>query len=89
MPRHGLAVADLLALFSWDEAAFLQKTEGSALRRLGYERWLRNIAIALGNAPPSELVMMALQDRLRHPSELVREHVLWAIQQQEMGLLDK
>jgi epoxyqueuosine reductase len=89
MPRHGLAVADLLALFSWDEAAFLQKTEGSALRRLGHERWLRNIAIALGNAPPSELVMMALQDRLRHPSELVREHVLWAIQQQEMGLLDK
>jgi epoxyqueuosine reductase len=72
-----------LELFGWDEATFLKKTEGSAIRRLGHERWLRNIAIALGNAPHSMPIMAALQDRLSHPSDLVREHVLWAIRQQE------
>lgn len=86
LPRHGLAVADLLDLFAWDEAAFLKKTEGSAIRRLGHERWLRNLAIALGNAPHSSAVMTALQHRLGHPSELVREHALWAIKQQGVGV---
>jgi len=66
LPRHRLAEADLLELFAWDEATFLQKTEGSAIRRLGHERWLRNIAIALGNAPQSAAVMTALQHRLSH-----------------------
>jgi epoxyqueuosine reductase len=83
LPRHRLAEADLLELFAWDEATFLQKTEGSAIRRLGHERWLRNIAIALGNAPQSAAVMTALQHRLSHPSEMVREHVLWAIKQHQ------
>lgn len=84
-PRHGLGVADLLDLFGWDEAAFLQKTEGSAIRRIGHERWLRNIAVALGNAPSSKPLLAALQHRLGHPSAMVREHVLWAIQQHEAG----
>jgi epoxyqueuosine reductase len=82
LPRHRLDEADLLGLFDWDEAEFLQKTEGSAIRRLGHERWLRNLAIAMGNAPHSTRVRFALQARLDHPSELVREHVLWALERQ-------
>ena len=79
LPRHGLDRAGLLELFAWDEATFLRRTEGSAIRRLGHERWLRNIAVALGNQPPSAPVAVALRERLEHPSELVREHVLWAL----------
>jgi epoxyqueuosine reductase len=81
--RHGLDVPDLLVLFAWDEAEFLRRTEGSAIRRLGHERWLRNIAVALGNAPHSPLIVTALQSRLRHPSALVREHITWALAQQQ------
>ncbi len=81
-PRHGLDSADLTDLFLWDEATFLARTEGSAIRRIGHERWLRNIAIALGNAPPAAAVVAALSRRLDHPSPLVREHVAWALQQQ-------
>jgi len=81
-PRHELDNADLIALFLWDEATWASKTEGSALRRIGFERWLRNIAIALGNAPASKDVVEALQSRAAHPSELVREHVSWALEQQ-------
>lgn len=80
-PRHGLADVELVALFAWDEETFLAKTEGSAIRRIGYERWLRNLAIALGNAPRSDAVINALIDRQDHPSGLVREHVAWALQQ--------
>ena len=72
-----------MAVFAWTEAQFLAKTEGSAIRRIGYERWLRNIAVALGNAPSSVLVIEALTDKLNHPSELVKEHVLWALEQQQ------
>ncbi len=79
LPRHGLDAAQLVDLFAWDEATFLKKTEGSAIRRIGYVRWLRNIAVALGNAPTSEAVKTALQARIHHESELVREHVLWAL----------
>jgi epoxyqueuosine reductase len=79
LPRHGLDRAGLIELFAWDEATFLRRTEGSAIRRLGHERWLRNIAVALGNQPPSAPVTVALSDRLGHPSALVREHVLWAL----------
>jgi epoxyqueuosine reductase len=79
-PRHELADAQLVALFLWDETTFLAKTEGSAIRRIGYERWLRNLAVALGNAPTSEAVISALQSRREFPSELVREHVAWALQ---------
>lgn len=78
-PRHGLADAQLVELFMWDEATYLANTEGSALRRIGHERWLRNLAIALGNAPGSQAVIGALQNRADFPSELVREHVAWAL----------
>jgi epoxyqueuosine reductase len=79
--RHGLDQAQLVDLFAWTESDFLQKTSGSAIRRIGHERWLRNIAVALGNAPGSESVTAALMKRLEHPSELVREHVRWALAQ--------
>ena len=78
-PRHGLDRTPLVALFRWDEADFDRYTEGSALRRLGYERWLRNVAVALGNAPTSPEVVDALRARSAHPSALVREHVAWAL----------
>jgi epoxyqueuosine reductase len=80
-PRYGLESASLVSLFHWTETEFLRYTEGSAIRRIGYERWLRNIAVALGNAPRSATIVTALQERLQHPSELVREHVAWALQQ--------
>ncbi|MFJ1571582.1 tRNA epoxyqueuosine(34) reductase QueG [Pseudomonas sp. NPDC088322] len=80
-PRHGLDNAGLAELFMWDEATFLGNTEGSPLRRAGYERWLRNLAVGLGNAPSTIPVLEALQARREHPSELVREHVEWALAQ--------
>jgi epoxyqueuosine reductase len=84
--RHGLARAGLLELFAWDEDEFLRSTEGSAIRRIGHERWLRNLAVALGNAPPSTEVVAALEARLSHPSPVVREHVAWALARQRKGL---
>ena len=80
-PRNNLDEAELLELFSWSEQDFLSKTEGSAIRRTGYQGWLRNIAVALGNAPTSQLIVNALKDKSGHSSELVREHVAWALQQ--------
>ena len=80
-PRHQLATADLVTLFLWDEATFLRKTEGSPIRRIGFERWLRNLAVGLGNAPSTIPVLEALKQRLHYPSELVQEHVNWALQQ--------
>ena len=85
-PRHDLDDADLVTLFLWDEATWAARTEGSALRRIGHERWLRNLAVALGNAPASEAICSALQERLTHPSELVREHVNWALARQRSGI---
>jgi len=82
-PRHGLDSARLTDLFAWSEQAFLAKTEGSAIRRIGYESWLRNIAVALGNAPRSQEIIDALLTRSDHPSALVREHVAWALQRQQ------
>lgn len=82
-PRHNLAFATLLELFAWTEEEFLKKTEGSAIRRIGYECWLRNIAVALGNAPTHESIVSALQKRLHHSSDLVREHVVWALEQHQ------
>ena len=81
--RHGLDNAQLATLFSWSEAQFQQRMEGSAIRRIGYERWLRNIAVALGNAPGSPAIVEALRSREQHPSPLVREHVRWALAQHE------
>jgi epoxyqueuosine reductase len=80
LPRHGLDTASLIELFGWDEATFLHKTEGSAIRRIGHECWLRNIAVALGNAETGSEVIEALRARLEHPSALVREHVVWALE---------
>jgi len=81
MPRHHLDDVDLLELFNWDEETFLSKTEGTAIRRIGHERWLRNIAVALGNAKSSENIISALNSRLNDSSELVKEHIEWALQQ--------
>lgn len=81
-PRHQLASPDLITLFSWTEAEFMQKTEGSAIRRIGHDCWLRNIAVALGNAPYDALIISALQQRLSHPSAMVREHIEWALEKQ-------
>ena len=83
LPRHGLDSSGLLALFSWNEETFLERTAGSAIRRLGYERWLRNLAVALGNMPASEQVVDALRRRLDAGSPLVREHIQWALEQQQ------
>ncbi|CAI8720372.1 tRNA epoxyqueuosine(34) reductase QueG [Pseudomonas sp. fls2-241-R2A-110] len=80
-PRHNLDNAELAELFMWDEDKFLSSTEGSPLRRAGYERWLRNLAVGLGNAPSSIPVLEALKARRDYPSELVREHVEWALKQ--------
>jgi epoxyqueuosine reductase len=80
--RNDLDRASLVDLFAWSEAEFLQRTEGSALRRTGYESWLRNIAVALGNAPRSERTIASLQSRADDPSDLVREHVAWALARQ-------
>ncbi|MBU6247055.1 MAG: tRNA epoxyqueuosine(34) reductase QueG [Xanthomonadaceae bacterium] len=81
-PRHRLDGSRLVELFAWSEEEFLQRTEGMAIRRTGYEGWLRNIAVALGNAPRSEAVRRALGTRANDPSEVVREHVAWALARQ-------
>jgi epoxyqueuosine reductase len=80
-PRHNLDNAQLADLFMWDEEKFLSSTEGSPLRRTGYENWLRNLAVGLGNAPSTIPVIEALKARQDHPSDLVREHVEWALRQ--------
>ena len=82
-PRHNLEAADLVELFNWSEAEWLEKTAGSAIRRIGYEAWLRNIAVGLGNARTTPDVITALRQRLAHSSDLVAEHVRWALDQHE------
>lgn len=79
--RHHLDNAGLLELFNWDETTFLKLTEGSAIRRIGYERWIRNIAVALGNAPKSDDIVIALNNKLVECSDMIAEHVLWALDQ--------
>jgi epoxyqueuosine reductase len=81
-PRHGLDAPRLVELLAWTEAEFLERTAGSAIRRIGHVRWLRNVAIALGNAPPSADAVAALESRRDHPSEVVRESVGWALARQ-------
>jgi epoxyqueuosine reductase len=85
--RHGLDNVTLLELFLWSEEEFLSMTEGSAMRRIGYERWLRNMAVGLGNALRASAglgrdpaTVEALRSRLDHSSALVREHVMWALE---------
>jgi epoxyqueuosine reductase len=87
LPRYGLDAPGLVDLFSWNEAEFLRRSEGTAIRRIGFTRWLRNIAVALGNAPFSQTVLAALQGRLAYPSDLVREHVIWALNEQQQKRL--
>jgi epoxyqueuosine reductase len=77
--RNGLDSATLVELFAWTEEEFDRRFEGSAIRRIGHERWLRNIAVALGNAPASAAIDAALESRRGHPSAMVREHVSWAL----------
>lgn len=85
--RYGLDRSRMVHLFSWDEATFLRKMEGSAIRRIGHERWLRNLAVGMGNALAQvkedealkQELLAALQTRLDHPSEIMREHVQWAL----------
>jgi epoxyqueuosine reductase len=82
--RHGLDNSSLVSLFEWTAQQFDERTQGSAIRRIGHERWLRNIAIALGNCKtePAEHLTRALNTHVNHSSEMVREHVLWALEQQ-------
>ncbi|RYY04655.1 MAG: tRNA epoxyqueuosine(34) reductase QueG [Gammaproteobacteria bacterium] len=82
LPRHGLADSDLVTLFNWSEAEYLKNTEGSAIRRIGYEGWLRNIAIGLGNAPSDATIIAALNAKRPTVSALVQEHIDWALGQQ-------
>jgi epoxyqueuosine reductase len=82
-PRHQLDNSELAQLFRWTEEEFLSRTEGSPLRRTGYQNWLRNLAVGLGNAPSSIPVLEALEARRDDPSELVREHVEWALAQHQ------
>ena len=81
-PRHRLDNSELVELFMWTEEEFLKNTEGSAIRRIGYERWLRNLAVALGNAPSDIRISEVLKARKGFPSELVQEHIDWAIHAQ-------
>lgn len=81
-PRHDLDASTLLSLFQWDEAEFLKKTEGSAIRRIGYSGWLRNLAIGLGNAPTSPEIIATLESRLDGADSVVAEHIQWAINRQ-------
>ncbi|MDX1697444.1 MAG: tRNA epoxyqueuosine(34) reductase QueG, partial [Thiohalobacterales bacterium] len=80
-PRHELDSSELVRLFAWSEQQFDQHLRGSAIHRIGYACWLRNIAVALGNAPSTPAVIDALNSRTDHPSGLVREHVQWALSQ--------
>jgi epoxyqueuosine reductase len=83
--RHGLDRASLVELFAWTEGEFDTRMAGSAIRRIGFERWLRNLAVGLGNAPWSPDVIAALARRTDDPSPLVREHVAWALARQRVS----
>lgn len=83
LPRHNLDDRNLVDLFLWDEERFLRKTEGSAIRRIGHQVWLRNIAVALGNAPHSEAIIQALCQQREITSAMVKEHIDWALSRQQ------
>ena len=82
-PRHDLDSAAMTELFAWTEDEWLKRTEGSAIRRVGYERWLRNLAVALGNAKTTPAVIDALNQRRNSASKLVAEHISWALVQHD------
>jgi epoxyqueuosine reductase len=79
--RHALDTLDLIDAFLWTEEIWLKKTEGSAIRRIGFEQWIRNVAIAMGNAKTNKKIIEALNSRKNSESELIREHVNWALDQ--------
>ncbi|MEM7542654.1 MAG: tRNA epoxyqueuosine(34) reductase QueG [Pseudomonadota bacterium] len=81
--RHQLDTAELTHLIEWDKQTFLRKTEGSAIRRIGHQQWLRNLAVALGNSVSSPTALRALSKLRSHSAELVREHVSWALERLE------
>lgn len=87
--RNGLDAASMVELFAWEEEEFNRRLEGSPIRRIGHERWLRNIAVGLGNAlrqkPDAASIVAALEARRAHPSEMVREHVEWALAQRDIS----
>jgi epoxyqueuosine reductase len=85
--RYGLDGIALIDLFAWSEEEFLQRTAGSAIRRIGYDCWLRNVAVALGNAPHSDAILTALNRRRDDASALVREHVAWALDEQHRKVI--
>ena len=85
-PRHDLTTASLLELFAWDEQDFVTRTEGSAMRRIGFEQWQRNLAVALGNAPADPAIVTALAAALVSATPLVGEHLEWALAQQRTAL---
>jgi epoxyqueuosine reductase len=82
-PRHQLDDIELLTLFNWTEDEFLKNTEGSPIRRIGYQAWQRNIAVALGNSQPADDIISSLNDKLESCGELVKEHIEWALTQLE------
>lgn len=86
VPRHGLDAPHLAWLMAWSEEEFLHHTQGSAIRRLKYDQFLRNVAVALGNTPKEDMTAItALQMRTQHPSDLVREHVEWALERHRLS----
>jgi len=85
--RHGLDAPQLLDLFAWNENDFLKNMEGSAIRRIGYMQWLRNIAIALGNAPYSETIIQALNHKRAAVTNMVQEHIDWALAEQSSKII--
>lgn len=80
-PREGLDQADLITLFAWTEKEFEDRLQGSPIRRIGHERWLRNIAVALGNAETTQEIVNALRSKQDTSSPLVKEHIAWALNQ--------
>lgn len=88
-PRHGLDEPELVTLYNWSEVEFLRYTEGSPIRRIGFQRWQRNLAVGLGNASANSDILAALERSAAQSSDLVREHVQWAIEQQRHKITHK
>ncbi|OCQ21071.1 tRNA epoxyqueuosine(34) reductase QueG [Pseudoalteromonas luteoviolacea] len=88
-PRKTIKDREMLELFAWDESTFLKNTEGSPIRRIGHERWLRNLAVGLGNADFDENIVLALSQKLRSATPLVAEHIQWALAQQKQKQQDE
>ncbi|WP_160151675.1 tRNA epoxyqueuosine(34) reductase QueG [Microbulbifer sp. ALW1] len=84
-PRHGLDSGELVNLFQWSEPEFLKNTEGSAIRRIGFERWQRNLAVALGNSDPTPEITAALEKKLTSATPMVKEHIEWALERLRSG----